>query len=318
MPTFTLSPYVVKVRLIRVTEDHYNLDSIPCVQSGHPTDMDLLDVFGEYLERYRNVYVQDPDDLDKMFRLTHLEVQNRDIKGIIETGASGIQAPLYNMNLQQVTHTRQVNEAEMHPFYFLMHFPRRAKLGIIILQRFHNEGIRTVLFRDFKDHLKRNCPTAVFDMNRLAESAVLRQFMRGGRIIEVSAVKHTIPTDIAQEFGSGLDEVTGRISMSMNAGRLGHLGFFLDKINPFLNRELGLNELVEIREFEPDTVKVRFAMNDVERTFDLSNPGRVAPYYDITSDVQLGDNGFPTFNSIDGVAHQHLARFLEAAHLDDQ
>lgn len=319
MRRFTFSPYVIKAKQAR-TQDYCNLGTLPSVRStiALPVSVDLLELMKDYLETYRGVYVQDPNDPDSAFRLSRINVRNREISGIIETGGAGISADLYDINLQEVTYTRTTTQAEMHPFYFLMHIPSNTTLGIIILQRFGNEGVRTILFSEFRNHLKSQCPSVTFEMFPLAESALLRQFMTDGRLIEVKAVKYSIPTDRANEFGAGLDEIAGTISMAINASRDGNFSVFLNKLAPFLDRGGDVNELVQLNEFEADTVKVKFTMNGVERTFDLSNPYRAAPLYDITGDVSLAPNGFPEFDSIDEVAHTHLDRFLEMARLDDR
>ena len=239
----------------------------------------------------------------------------REITGTVRTGTSGLQSDLYDIQAHEVAFTRQVYHAEMYPFYFLVHVPQNSRFGIVILQRFDVYGVRTVLFRSFASFLRDVIPEGTFEMNPLTETAILRQFMDQARLTEIRAIKYTVPTDKANEFGQGLQEDEATLTYSLTAHRGGHFRWFYDRINPFLDQQIGLTELVQLKDFEPDTVKIHFDLNGVRRTFDLSNPRRVAPYYDITSDVTLGPNGFPTYDSVNRISHDHLERFLESAKL---
>ena len=76
-----------------------------------------------------------------------------------------------------------------------------------------------------------------------------------------------------------------------------------------------LNELIELPDFDYDTIKVEFQVEGARRTVNLARLDLFRPYYDITEDVELGANGFPAYASIDEIAHDHLDRFIEAARL---
>ena len=144
-------------------------------------------------------------------RLSKLEMNQRDIMGIIETGASGLQADLYDTEINRVSYIRLPHHAEMYPFYFLVHLRANEQLGIAILQRFHNFGVRTLLFRRFAEYFKSLIPQAVFEMRPIAESSVLQQFMQDGRLTKIHVIKYGIPSDKADQIGLGHEEQPGTL-----------------------------------------------------------------------------------------------------------
>lgn len=305
MSKFTLTPYLISVREAR-TDDRYSL--------GHlPESRDLRDVLHDYLQNIQNQYLPDTDSPDKTVHLSKLELTNRDISGVIRTGESGIEADLYDTEKDEISYTRQLHDAEMYPFYFLFHLRANEKVGIAILQRFRNFGIRTMLFRQFSVYFKSIFPNAVFQMVPFAETTVLRQFLDEGRLKKIRLIKYAIPSDKADALGVGFEEQEGTMSMEYTAKRNGSLSF--PRLSHFLGNGSNLNELVELPGFEYDTIKIELDLNGTTRTVDLANPSSIRPHYDITDEVEIASNGFPDYNSVDEIAHQHLQRFLQAARL---
>ena len=85
----------------------------------------------------------------------------------------------------------------------------------------------------------------------------------------------------------------------------------LNRLREVFNGRRHIQEMIELRGYEYDNVKVELDVRGSKRTLDLSDLLKIRAYVDITSDICIQDNGHPEFNSIDAVA-QDLMRSLLA------
>ena len=64
--------------------------------------------------------------------------------------------------------------------------------------------------------------------------------------------------------------------------------------------------MIELHDFDYDTVKVEVDIAGSKKTIDLSDYGKLRVYYDVTSDVHMASNGHPIFASIDEIAQNYM------------
>ena len=105
-------------------------------------------------------------------------------------------------------------------------------------------------------------------------------------------------------------EGNGHIELTVVAGR----GWRIPLKNPIRNVLGGsknVREMVELQNFEYDNVKVELDVAGSRRTLDLSNIMKIKAHYDITEELQVGSNGHPIFDSIDGIARNLMDDLLE-------
>ncbi len=159
-----------------------------------------------------------------------------------------------------------------------------------------------ILVNDFEEYFHQYYPGIVVSVNPLVPAQLLNQYLESGRIIKIRFIRFSIPADIADAYDiDGQAEEGGSSEYIVSARRNGRLPL-VSRIREFLDGKRKLNSLIELQNFEYDSVKVEVNIGGTRRTLDLSDLSKLRPYYDISSGVKIGDNGHPTYTSIDAIA----------------
>ena len=237
-----------------------------------------------------------------------LQDQDRIFSGIVKTGEYGYETELLDSNSGQPTHRRSVSEAEMMPFYFLIFLPQNTDEGILILQRFKQYGIKTILEKDINDYISSQYNSLELQINPLVPSQLINEYLRNGRILKLRFIRFSFPPDIADAYDTQdhLEE-EGTTEYVISAKRRGSIPRrILEVILEVINGQRSSNEIIEIQDFRYDKVKVEVELNGNRRTIDLSDTNKLRAYIDISQSVRLGNDGHPLFESINEKAQELL------------
>lgn len=255
-----------------------------------------LDHQAASLLRVKEVYAQSDDRL---------------LSGKIETGDYGYETELFDVEKSEVSHQRTKVEAELRPFYFSFHFPAGKDEANLLLERQGNIGVRVALSRTLKAMFGEEFPELILDVRPLVPQDAVDQICEEGRIKKIRYVKFSFPRDIADLHDEG-DHVEGTTELVVSARR----GRFLKTrkaIEDFLGRgDRGGVLEVDNGSFDYDTVKLEVQVGKTTRTIDVSYPSRIRAYYDISDEIEIGDDGHPTFSSIHEAATDRREDLLEA------
>jgi len=198
----------------------------------------------------------------------------------------------------------------MLPFYFLMYLPKNADEGILILQRFKQYGIRTIFEKDINDYIRTQFNSLELEINLLIPSQLINEYLIRGRVVKLRFIKFSWPSDIADAYDTRDHiEEEGYTELIFSAKKGGHIPI-IERIHEVVNGKRQPKELIEIRSFEYDNVKIEIDINGNKRTIDLSNINNIRPYIDISQDVRLGNDGHPLFESIEKIAQDLLSDLL--------
>jgi hypothetical protein len=311
MSSFSLASYTIRAKE-QVSHSNIRINNL---RGGG----DVFVTFRDYLNKLRlNSSVDEADQ--KMMRVSKLTVSGRTLRGIIETGEYGYESELYDINTDAVSHRRRNTEAEMLPFYFLISLPTDVNEGVIILQRFRQFGIRKILLGDFGQHFSVAHPSYRVEFNPLTYENLLNEYLDGGQLKAVRLVKFNMPTDIATAFDlqDHLEE-EAYVELVVRSRRNKALQGMLDKIKGALGvgsrRHLDgveWNKLLEIPDFDFNTIKAELEINGKRKVIDLTNPYRLRSYYDVTENVDIAENGHPIFKSINSLAEELLEKLEES------
>ena len=202
------------------------------------------------------------------------------------------------------------------PFYFLANLPAKRDEGVLILQRRSQYGIRDVLFRDFARHLKFVDSKVQAEINPLVPQQLIDQYLQGGRLTKVRFIRFAIPSDVTDAFDAGGHvEEDGRVELVISARRNRSIPL-LGPIRDVVTHKRRVNEMIELRDFDYDNVKVELEIGGSRRTLDLSNITKLRANYDITRELKVGTNGHPVFASIDAIAKDLMGTLVDALEPD--
>jgi len=141
------------------------------------------------------------EDNKKTISIDTIEIDGRDIHGLVKSGEYGIGADFYDTLVKKVTpNARKETDSEIYPFFFHFHIPESMYEGKLILQTFAVYGVTTVLQRYLNDCLESSGYTVSF--NRMISGDVFSQ-MEESSIKEIQLIRKNVPKDIAEKFYRG-------------------------------------------------------------------------------------------------------------------
>ena len=271
---------------------------------------DFLSFFREYLnDRISDYYVD--VERRKLLRVSRASSSKskRVLRGIVLSGEYGYEADLYDMEASTVSYRRSQRDAEMMPFYFLVHLPKGVNEGILILQKRAQFGIRTAFLRDFEHYFNEFYPRIQIEINSLVPPQLINRYLQDGNLTTLRFIRFRIPSDVIDSYeGGGHVEEEGTAELVIKARRRDGIPL-LARVRDVVNGNRSVTEMIELRDFDYDNVKVEIELNGKRKIFDLSNIMSLQANYDITQDVAIGGDGHPVFESIDALALDLLEDF---------
>ena len=300
MPGIQIMPYHIRVRAYRDPDMVYNLNSLP---GGHS----LPDLLEDYLDTRQTMPFQDIS-AQRVLSVEHASLGPPSISGVLLTGDYGYEADLVNFETMMPAYHRSVEDAQLIPFYFLADLPKDKQQGILLLQRFGVYGVKTVFCQDFGQFIDSHYPygnEVVLEVNPILDANLASQWLEKGRLVNITLVRQELPSDIADYVDNS--------NLPRPEIREAHMGLQIkrnssftqawkDKINDALTGRSNIKEIIEIPNFDPDTVRVEIVVDGAHRTVDLANVAKIRAYFNITDEVEIGPNGHPIFTSINAIA----------------
>ena len=310
MPTISLAPYTIRVRRRK------EKDFLPLGQLD--VGYDAFDLF----QRFFDVLKTRLDRTSKtLFRRIRFEryPRNRVLEGILETGEYGYEAMLVDVDVDpnKITHRRRVTEAELLPFYFRLDIPRRANQGYLILQRFGSLGIKAALEEALARFFSRT--PYIVEINPLVPEQVIEKWIRPTNVRRLRLVSFELPKTIDEAFQLGdSKEVYAELVIRPKKGHKFPLPGWLKRRGGegFIELKDAQKEIKKLRHdldgiFPLDTLKFEVSVAGKTRTVDVTDPGNLVAYHDVTAAVQpLDKNGHPAWDKIREEA-RNLAKDLD-------
>lgn len=261
------------------------------------------------LDRYmteRQAQAQEDEDFQRVIRVAQFDHNGRLIKGIFEAGEYGYTADLVDVKTGQVTYSRKTTDAELLPFYFRVWAPETGDRAILLLQRFRQFGVRSAFWFDFNDFFPYGEEIGL-ELNPLVHSQLIEEVFKDATIRRLRFIKFSLPSDVTDRLFEyqQVHEEDGHLEFVVAAKRRGRLPI-VQAIKDFLNGEGQLSSIIELPDFDYDTIKVELDVDGRTRTIDLAEPAGIRSYYDVTSDVSVDASGHPDFESIDVAAEELL------------
>ena len=232
----------------------------------------------------------------RLLGVNRLHQDGTDIWGLMERGEFGVSARGVNHQTFATTYRRKVGDAELIPLYFRFHLPADTKVEILIMQRLGVHGAFGHLSRCLQEKFREFHGNHLLGIGRFVPSKVLKALTEG-EVREMSLIAHTMPQDIADRVRlGGADSNVGTVEIRIRAKRNGRLWEHL----PDWASRLKTDNVTIAELFGDDVrrVRLRVKYKDQERMYDLSGPESLAPYVDVTDDVEMS-GGHPVFDSID-------------------
>ncbi len=294
MPQIQLEFYTIKIR-------HKNKEKVADnYLTFSELEFNIFDIIQDYI-KHLEVEVQAVDFVKKTLSFDggEFEIRKKDniISGIIQSGDYDSTGVLRNIADKKRKVNVKRNDTILKPFYYAMYFPAKLKTGLFILQRTGIHSVHTPMKVNLADFFSKKGLS--IDMEPFFPNDVL-QVVNEGVIQEVTLTKYNITPDIADMLKIDSKDVTIQISITAKE-TLGkkinaHLTNFINKPgNGIYN-----NKVFGKFDFDGnETVTIKADFNGKPRKYNINTLQPFRPYENIDDKIELGDDGHPTFESID-------------------
>jgi hypothetical protein len=293
----SLAVYSIRVRNV-VEHESETLSSIL-------GEEDLLGILKTYFDELR-AETPDNESSQIILRVLKCGVEGRNLMGMIETGAYGIESVLINRKTKVEVLKRTPDVADMFPFFFLFHVPDGTDEGILILQRRGHYGIRSILHFLLKLKFEDEFPDLRLHIIPQILEKDFKKLLHG-LATRIRYCQYKPSSDITDNATGGHEEKFGSVELVFKAKR----GIFFDlrdKLGKII-RGQSANSVFELEDFDFDFQKVKVDLiqpNGRPRQVDLNNLKNARSYHDITDELDEMKKSPNDFDALKELAEELL------------
>lgn len=301
MAATKLDFYAIRLHIKGKPEHFVNFDDVF-------EDGSFSDFFKKFAEKFALRQDNMHDKKTFKFQPSSLKFDsgNRIVSGIIKGGVFGSTSEVENVRTGEAKPPITNDDSIINPYYFLIYFPEKSSIGLVILQRKGLNGITT----DFRNYFKHFIDTEIGDykleMSPYASKKALLNMIRESSVSQISIKKYNNTSDDWDKYrdraGKNSELNSQFILTAKNifgSYTKSEIESFIDdpRANFFQLKELenlGFNGNLETSvRLEKDGREKIVILNDVEK-FKLS--------FDVSNDIKFDSNNHPNFISIDNEA----------------
>lgn len=284
-------------------------------KSGTRRDYELLDSFGDdeadvldFIEsvlQLRKADAYKNDTTQQVLEVLDLRLVERQIEGTVRSGYWGTASDIRNLKKwTKLAYSKQVDDVDLQPYYFLFDLPEGKNMGYALLQRTGTEGIQGILAEVFEEPFGRDFPDFSLRMHQLAPDKLIRELERQ-EVSEIRFIRHSAPSDItALLTRKATKQSAGTMDLVI---RLKERGLRVPAMRRLFEERQDKVLEFEGTRFAYESVKIKVELRGKERTIDLDDPGKLRAAFDINEEVEWARTGHPTFESISKAAKSLLA-----------
>ncbi len=297
--TYLMSQIQLALYSVRVKRQHGRSNEIT---SNFRQEDDLIDFLKTQLSTLQ-ARVSKNDSEKQVMQVTKLQVSDREIEGVIETGYYGTETKIWDLEKGVLAFSKRKIHSELLPFYFLFSLPEAKDQGLLLVQRTGTMGIRKVLEMSLAPKFISTFEDYRLSFSPLIPEAVLEKYTGpNSQLKELVFIRHGMGSDIVDVLGASA-KTQGKMQLSIRLREAGK--FAIQKtVSKFLNGERELQNLIELKDetrFLYDNVKMVVVVDGKEKTVNLGNPKQFRAAYD-ASHVKLDPSGHPRFSSMSSEA----------------
>lgn len=290
----SLLAYAIHVNQLR--SDNNNLSNV--------NGFDLFDIFCDAISSLRRDVLRSDN---RLFILSHIEIdqKKRTISGVFESGESGYESKLIDVESRDLKHERTDTEAEVVPLFFHFEIPVNSDTGFAVLQKFSTNSMKTVIFNLLKHVMNQSLPEHRLHMNPQLDKNGFKRIMNDGRPTQIKFVKYEMPDDAAdavQNFGK--DDELGYFEVSVHARRNRTLSRLKDLVSQSIDRQFENVKAFEIMNEQYDQIKVQVELEGRKRWVNVTNPKNIRTEFPLEETEITFTRGHPDYVGVKEYAEQ--------------
>ena len=321
--TYSLALYSITIHRLGNRDDRLVLTDFDNGKNLYDIACDMLSSikYKKEIEQEKVNLSQKNDKSEKRFFRIMKSSKGEDIlnprkpylTGFIESGEYGTEENIVNVETGE-TKEKKEKDALLRPFYFMLYVPQGAKKAVLILERISNLGIMTVFEKKLREAISGKIGADIRDfvitIEPMALESVLKRHINtiGGAIkVIFNHVRLTDITPSKLSDGNLNDGEIHNMQITLNAPRNGNINIMSwfqkvkESFDEMKNRKR--SNICSVSGVEYQNVKFEVEIGGAPRTISMQDIGKLGTYLDITNEVELDRNYYPTFASVDRQAN---------------
>lgn len=238
---------------------------------------------------------------NKVLYIKDFNVDNENIFfGEFLYGTSGAEYPVRNINENTDELTITKNQSILTPYYFYIEIPKNSKQGLLILESKGTDGIKTIFEEWFRSFITEQSNTNLkLELKSFLPEKIINTYLNQGVLKRIRFLSNILPVD-ELDILEGYEPEEGYVELKIQINK--------DNRKPIIEKikKLIKNKSEESKEYndiignnlETEDIKLEIDLNGSERTFTINKLENAVPARDITDELDEGDDGHKTFESI--------------------
>lgn len=238
---------------------------------------------------------------NKVLYIEDFKVEHKNIFfGEFLYGTSGSEHPVRNINENTDDLIITKNQSILTPYYFYIEIPQNSKQGLLILESKGTDGIKTLFEEWFRNFINEQSNTNLkLELKSFLPEKIINTYLNQGVLKRIRFLSNTLPVD-ELDILDGYEPEEGYVELKIQINK--------DNRKPIIEKikKLIKNKSEESKEYnniignnlETEDIKLEIDLNGSERTFTINKLENAVPARDITDELEDGDDGHRTFESI--------------------
>lgn len=277
----------------------------------------LIDIIKNFADGKINSYTRD-DENEKLFTFEQIwteQVLNSAgqkkyelLYGRVKTGEYGIESELVNINTGD-TYNRTTEQADVMPFGFCIGIPNGdIDNAVIVLQTIGIYGMKVSLQEQLRECIKKVDNELKIDIGVIVPRTYIDRFFEHGALQSIRMIRYEIPEDISNAMGINAG-VKQTYEERIIRKPIGFMERNKRKIEEWKRGQRSYTDVVEIKDFNYDDLKLVFKLGRTNKTISLKNIDNLSITEDIT-DLVDQEGGHPTFETLKVVMKDTVEEYL--------
>ncbi len=234
-----------------------------------------------------------PND-DGSFSLTRI---GRMLEGVIMYGESGTSEVVVNSNNGKYLYTKKKEDAPLKPFFFKFYIPENSVVGFLIVESMSSSGIATIIQRNLLNFYSQKDNDAILKIqpigiSELADSAMEKS--KGVKRITLRCISNA-SFNVSKLAGDHVTNKDYTVDYVIKAKSVLFQKNLFDKLRSSRNAQ---SQFYEIDGQNFEDISVTMNIDGHERTLSVGQFSKLGTSMDITNKIVKGDDGYPTYDSI--------------------
>ncbi|MGU3282251.1 hypothetical protein [Methylobacterium mesophilicum] len=267
----------------------------------------ILTVFSAFLESIKGKFFDSIAD-QKCISIEKIATNSNSIIGLCLIGEYGYGARLVDPKSGQTSYNMKKTEAPLEPFYFEFHIPPSTRKAMIICARHGQSGCKSMLTTFLREKFNAGYSEYIMDVLPLMPRQAIDALIARGKLSSVRFIQEIIPQDIADKFNGDQKSQEGELELVIRPKKTGLLK--MQNLRDVLSLKKQIKDLVQLDNFEPENIKLEVEIDGRKKTIDFGNLGHVRASFDVTHEITAGNDGYPTFASMNKSSENLIATLL--------